>query len=356
MNRYHHKQYLNNYTNLDLDLTMADGKYRPSCHHNSNNNHDNHDGHDGHGIRTLNMKSVCTADKINTHQHHHHLIQIGGNVEDSANDDSNTEINPMDNSGDSKEDSESDTSEEDDLDVQLGGTIPRTRSNIFRSAHSLFIVARATDKNFIKYFYARLDKLKIDKTAQTHIKPHISMFNVFINTANPDHRHIVDLNSRVVPQLEKLLVAAYHQLSPQMYLVSKKGKYEIMGEFMAKVYRSVNSMYITHFRMVFYRYLENILGHGTRRIVNTNGQVFYVYSYNGNDLIAVPEYYHGKGVWTPHISLIKLSKLQKSNPALYKEYRQFGINRLISALANVVGSLDQINMSMHFNSLQISVL
>jgi len=129
-----------------------------------------------------------------------------------------------------------------------------------------------------------------------------------------------------------------------------------MGDFVAKIYNATNPIYITHFRTSFYKYLESFLGKSTRRYIKTASKGYYVYSYRGKDLIAIPEYYHGKGVWTPHLSLIKLDKIQRSNPNLYNAYEKSGVSALIRALAGSRGSLDHFNMSRHFNIFEISVV
>lgn len=238
--------------------------------------------------------------------------------------------------------------------LQKGGA--NKSNNVFNSLYKLYLIADATDNNLINNYHARLDKLKISKFEQMKMKPHISMMDIQINKANPDHRYIIDANGHMVNKLKHILTVKYHQLSPQMYLTSKKGKYQIMGEFMAKVYTAVNSSYITQFRMSFYKYLEHHLGLAKRSVKYVNGKKYYVYSYNNRELIAIPDYYHGKGIWTPHLSLIKLDKIQKYNPQLYYAYQKNGINALIYALAGVKGSLDHINMSLHFNSLRISII
>ena len=73
-------------------------------------------------------------------------------------------------------------------------------------------------------------------------------------------------------------------------------------------------------------------------------------------MIAIPEYYHGKGVWEPHLSLIKLNNIQKSNITLYNLYQENGTIALINKLRGVKGTIDNLNMSIHFNSLRFSVI
>ena len=83
---------------------------------------------------------------------------------------------------------------------------------------------------------------------------------------------------------------------------------------------------------------------------------YFIYSYNGKPLIAVPEYYHGKGKWKPHMSIVKLDKINRSNPSLYLLYQKYGINALIKPLLKAKGQIETLNMSYHFRSLRISII
>jgi hypothetical protein len=256
--------------------------------------------------------------------HSHKIVQMGGN---------NNTYDPIDNH-------------------MTGGG----KSSVFRSGYSMHMIADATEPKLINAFRSRLDHLGISRMDQSKIKPHITLMQFQINKANPDHQILVGSGGKIRSDFKRHLEYHYNALSPQMYLLSRKGKYEIMGESMTKVYKSVNPTYITNFRMSLYRYLENKLGRPTRKIGLLNGKRYYVYGYRGRDLVAVPEHYHGKGVWKPHLSLIKLGKLQKANPYLYDAYRRSDIRTLVNALGGVKGTMDQINLGYHFGSLRTSVI
>ena len=218
------------------------------------------------------------------------------------------------------------------------------------------MIADATDPSLIKHYFNRLDKLGIDRDIQEHIIPHISLMELYINMDNPDHKIIINNDGSINSKLLQIMKQQYLTINPQMHIVSKTGKYEIMGDFMAKVYTAVNSDYITQLRIVFYKYIESILGDFSRKSIIISNKKYYVYSYGGRELIAIPHFYHGKGVWKPHLSLIKMSKLQLSNPVLYSSYEQYGINVLIDALRGVKGSMNQLNLARHFNSFRITVV
>ena len=272
--------------------------------------------------------------------------QIGGDVFqiNDVSDVLDLEIDKMNNLIDSPSSNQSNQ--------MIGGS----KTSIFRSGYTMYMIADATDQDILNAYQYRLDKLGIIKKEQIKIKPHISLMHVQINKANLNHLLMVGSDGNIISSFERELNNAYKIISPHMHLISRKGKYEIMGEFMAKVYKVLNSSYITTFRMIMYKYLEKHLGASTRKIATLHGKKYFVYAYRGQDLIAVPEYFHGKGVWTPHMSLIKLDKLKKANPNLYNLYLKKDVKILINALAGVSGSLDQVSLGHHFGSFRISVV
>ncbi|VBB18406.1 hypothetical protein YASMINEVIRUS_869 [Yasminevirus sp. GU-2018] len=249
----------------------------------------------------------------------------------------------------------SENSEDDTADLMAGGT--RRRTDAFPNTRTMYIVADATDQTLIKYFFARMDMLGISANDRKGVKPHISLMEVQINVANPAHTVLLDATTgRVSSVLERFMIQHYASVSPQMYIESIKGNYEIMGDFIAKVYTSQNPTYITAFRVGFYKFIESYLGKGVRSVTMINNKKFFVYSYKGTPLIAVPEYYHGVGVWKPHLSLVRLDKIQNSNPSLYSAYQEKNdVDVLVNALRGVRGSIDSLNMGQHFDSLRITM-
>lgn len=233
---------------------------------------------------------------------------------------------------------------------QIGGASRTVFTNMCR----LYILADITDVKIIRNFHDRLKNLGLSKTDQSKSKPHITLMEVIVNRSHPSSHLLLDANGKVMSQLSSYLEQCYAAVSPQMYLTSKKGKYEIMGDFMAKVYTANNTSYITDFRINLYRYIEALIGKGRRRIVIIDNKRYFMYTYHGKDLIAVPEYYHGKGVWKPHLSLIKLERIKKLNPRLYDLYIIHGVTAIVDALRGSKGSVDHLNMSLHLSSLRIT--
>ena len=227
-------------------------------------------------------------------------------------------------------------------------------NNIFRNNSTIFLLADATDPVVINNIYARIAKLKISHNLLKGVRPHFSLMQIIVNTANPDHK-ILMFGKNINPHLRIVIDIQYNRITPQIYISSPKGGYEIMGDFFAKVYTQTNAEYITLFRKQIYKYIEGFLGKGQRRLAIVNNIKYFVYSYRGRDLLAVPEYYHGNGIWKPHLSIIKLDKIQKSNPKLYAQYLRYGISALVNALSGVKGSISTFNIRRHFGALRITV-
>jgi hypothetical protein len=228
-------------------------------------------------------------------------------------------------------------------------------SDIFKNSKTMYLLADATDTTTLNNIYSRIAKLKISPQLLKGVTPHISLMQIIINTSNKDHQ-ILLMGKNINPHFQMSMSLQYNKISPQMYISSPKGGYEIMGDFFAKVYTASNSAYISLFRTNLYKYIEGFLGKGQRRSVVINNKKYFIYSYRGRDLLAVPDYYHGKGNWKPHLSIIKLDKIYKSNPQLYSQYLKNGKSSLISALSGVNGALSSFNLYKHFRRLRITAV
>jgi hypothetical protein len=231
----------------------------------------------------------------------------------------------------------------------------------FNNTYRLYMIAAATDSNLIQnYEYRRAKLLQGHPQGQGSVRiPHITLMHIHINADNPDKSLIINEDGEINRTLKKILKKKYYEMAPSIYLQSDSELYRIMGDFFAKVYEhDGDHKIITEFRLVFYMYLEIYLGSSHRKRHNIDGRIFFVYSYNDRDLIAVPEYYHGIGVWTPHLSLIKLPHLEKQNPDLYEEFTESNANPLVlvRSMRDVEGSINNLNMGIHFNKITFSVV
>lgn len=240
--------------------------------------------------------------------------------------------------------------------VQAGGFRRTISTGYFKSGYKTYLIADVTDQRLRSGYFSRLHRLGISKQTMENIKPHITLMEIIVNRANPDSKYIIDGYGQMVPVLKALLDTKYNQLKNNMRITSSKGRYSVMGDFMAKVYRASDNTHITSFRMVLYSYLSIMLGRFRRKKITYDGKGYYVYLYNNKELIAVPDYYHGKGNWTPHMSLIRLDKVQKDNLILYNAYKRQGLSVLVNALHGSSGSIDNLNLATHFGVLRTSVI
>lgn len=224
----------------------------------------------------------------------------------------------------------------------------------------MYFIAECTNEKMVDSYTYSQNKLNI----RTKFKsPHITMMHIHINALNSDHKLLVEHN-KVNSMFKKIIELKYIDLSKNMKLESSG--YDMMGEFFAKTYRSSSNSNsnITDFRMVLYLYLQIFLGKSIRIKKTINDRTFYVYSYKNRELIAVPEYYHGKNIWSPHVSITKLDIIKTYNPNLYKlldrayKYDSIkGVTRVLSSqIKNADRALDRIHMAKDFAKISISTI
>lgn len=76
---------------------------------------------------------------------------------------------------------------------------------------------------------------------------------------------------------------------------------------------------IFEFRKAFRNAVEKMLGCKLQRSPVQNCPGYTIYECSGKFIYAVPDYYHGVGVWEPHLSLFNEIHLNKNNHTLYKK-------------------------------------
>lgn len=239
-----------------------------------------------------------------------------------------------------------------DLDTeynQEGGGSP-----VFQNGAVMYMLGNMTNPVLRQEINERVKRLGVTQSDIDRLKPHISLMEIHINKSNSKHNILIGLDNKINESLRQIMKQTYDALSPRMFLQSESGKYAVMGDYFAKVYTALDPKYITELRMTFYRYLEKHFISFTKHTRIVNGKTYVVYVYDGEELIAVPDYYHGRGNWTPHLSLTKISKI---SPVLYAEYnKNKDIRVLVNALSGVkTGSINQINMYNDFRGFRATV-
>lgn len=103
-------------------------------------------------------------------------------------------------------------------------------------------------------------------------------------------------------------------------MTQQQGVYKKMGHYFTKPFTIISGpesiREITNFRKLFYTKLIAYLTPYTGKITWQKVGNRWLYTASEKVLFTVPEYYHGVGVWTPHVSIVKDEEIKKYNLAL----------------------------------------
>lgn len=193
----------------------------------------------------------------------------------------------------------------------------------FDNASKVFIFAQMNGTSTYNGFRTATNILLGNSAEPLQKYPHITIHNFFYN---PLHSGAYLFQTK---EFQNIIEQSYNHLR-SIVLKSRNTDYKILGdsEFIARVYHMDHQFntQITKFRMGIYNYLQENLGkYNSRKIQNLNGDDYMVYFYQNKPLIAIHnEHYHGKGNWTPHLSLIKKKELQDNNYSAYNDYEKSG--------------------------------
>ena len=150
-----------------------------------------------------------------------------------------------------------------------------------------------------------------------------------------------------------------------LVLNHKPNIFDLLGlthkKFFAKLYYPDKPLVITDFRTLFYKYIGKKLGKYKIREKSFGNEKHFIFNIKGKDLIAIPGFYFGKAVWTPHVSIVNIKDIQSYNMELYEEYMQTydsedKINVLLRPLINNnLNKTNNIKMNEDINFLRISL-
>ena len=135
-------------------------------------------------------------------------------------------------------------------------------------------------------------------------------------------------------------------------------RFELMGnrrKHFVKKYKSTTTSGITPFRKAIYKYIDKLIGKSSMSYKSVNNQKYIVFSYHKMPLFVVKDFYYGINVWTPHISIVSDSDIEKYNPGLYKVYMQqptdeYKIRLLYKYLKKKIGNgVNKLNMKFNIN-------
>lgn len=212
------------------------------------------------------------------------------------------------------------------LKKQEGGTM-EGGALYFPNTRKYYILAKITDQNILNRLNER--RAVLLKNAPPADDLHVTLLQFEINSQHPNanifddpafHRAIRGFYDDKIAGISPR--AAAGATSHSLILQYMRKKYDLLGQglnkFFVKVYAPSNSYAITHFRTEFYNYLDRALGNSVMR--DDTVKNYKVLNYRGVDLIAIPKFYYGPGVWKPHISILNTGELKTYNPALYSEF------------------------------------
>lgn len=188
---------------------------------------------------------------------------------------------------------------------------------------------------------------------------HMTALNLLLNTDHPFSRFFIDRVQK--GRFVKHLQAVYAQFSAQTVVESKSGNYAMLNGHFAKIYNETASPKITMLRKAMYQYFEQRAKSHQRRVVEHDSKTYYVYTYDGVDLLAVPGHYHGKGNWKAHISLAKLVDMEPELIARYHEtdsqFPGYGLSVLVNALSDASHpkyNINTLNLGECFGKIKVS--
>lgn len=232
--------------------------------------------------------------------------------------------------------------------------------SFFKNNTKFFIMANVNNNNIIDEIDKRR-KLLLLGNSPVHNDVHITLLQFNINQDHPDAKIFYD------PMFHRKIWDYYDDSMRKNHLVLKyiRGLYDLLGlsdkKFFAKIYQPDQQELITDFRKAIYKYIESEIGKYKIRKKKQGKDMYYVFRIKGQDLISVPDFYYGIGVWTPHVSVVNIKDVERYNPKLYNKYENYKTNRnklntlvqpILKAKFDPIGDID---MEHDVNLLRVSL-
>lgn len=228
---------------------------------------------------------------------------------------------------------------------------------IFENTTAMYIMADITNKHIIDRLDERRKYLLLGHLPLQDVL-HLTLLQLEINQDHP-------LASYFQDQTFHKKIAEIYKLTMQkdnVVLQSVPGSYDLYGQTENKYYVKLlepdQKLSITRFRKTLYHFIREWLGPYTIY----EKQKYYVFQIHNIDLFAVPDFYYGVGIWSPHISIVNTADIRKYNYALYENYtkqetKEEKMNILLQSLqkATHFKPLTHIKMADHCSVLSISL-
>ena len=185
---------------------------------------------------------------------------------------------------------------------------------LFQKQEILYIVATISDPKLKKVTkeitYTILNKNK------PYRDPHITLFNLLINTENPNSKIFEDEN------FYNQIPTIYAEMNKDPLILESipfPRDYSFPGfkpKYFLKNYKPLDESKIIKLRKRIFKLIEDRLGKPRIKDYINNKSRYYVYSYQGMELFAESRYYD---IWKPHINFLNDFDIQKHNPMLYED-------------------------------------
>jgi hypothetical protein len=224
----------------------------------------------------------------------------------------------------------------------------KEKPKIFDNQGSIAILATANEKSS-GFFSARTKKIAKFNNEKKGTHYHMTIFQAYVNKSHKKYKMLFDEKGNIKSNLKEPVEKAFMKAARGIQLESEYGIYKKFNDYLVKEYKASNQELISEPRKAFYIAIVNLIGKSKCEDKVINDIKYKLYSYDGDVLLAVPEYYHGIGVWTPHVSIIHIKNMDESYIKLFDEDPK----KLGSHFAKM-GNINKFNMYDYFDTIYMS--
>lgn len=130
--------------------------------------------------------------------------------------------------------------------------------------------------------------------------PHVTLFEIIINE---EHPKAYKLGNDFFQNVTKRISLPNITLKHDKFDIKGQSSKKMFFTASYKIKRESCKNEITSFRELIYLAIETQVNGIVKKIKNDEKYVYY--ALDGEILYAVPKYSHGKGTWTPHVSILR---------------------------------------------------
>ena len=237
----------------------------------------------------------------------------------------------------------------------------QTGGKLFPKQQILYIVATISQAKLKKTTKQITDTI-IGKNIKPYRDPHITLFNLIINSENPDN--IIFQDENFYNKIKNIYEQTIANKNDPLILSSKSRPWDFsfpgyMPRYFLKNYKAVNPQKILDFRQKIFKLIGKFLGKSKMKVhIDNKGSTYYIYSYHGVELFAESSYYD---IWKPHLDFLNSFDIQKNNPDLYEKlYKHYYERQKVAILVNEINHIpqeiyDEINMGTQMRNITYAI-